>query len=208
VGAFPLSALTIPGLQVGVAARPLSGQKRSGDMAVTLDFAGGALIGAVDGLGHGDAAADASQRAIDALRQAPGASLVQLFEACHDALYRTRGAVMTLASFDFDAGELSWFGVGNVEARLVHADRAARPEAPMLLGGVVGQALPRIRPSRHRLRRGDTLLLATDGIDPEFAAARHLGSVDGIAERILGEHGRPADDALVVVARYLGAERR
>jgi phosphoserine phosphatase RsbX len=208
VGALAVSALTVPGLQVGVAARPLSGHARSGDAAVALDFAGGALIGAIDGLGHGDAAADASQRAVAALGEAPGGPLPDLFEACHRALYRTRGAVMTLASLDFAAGELAWFGVGNVEARLLRADRAARAEAPMLLGGVVGQSLPGIRPSRHRLHRGDLLLLATDGVDPEFAAGRHLGSVDGIAARILADHGRPADDALVVVARYLGTERR
>jgi phosphoserine phosphatase RsbX len=203
-----MSALTIPGLQVGVAARPLSGEERSGDVAVALDFDGGALIGAIDGLGHGHAAADASQRALDAVRESPGASLAEIFEACHDALHRTRGAVMTLASFDFEAAELSWFGVGNVEARLLRTDRAEPPEAPMLMGGVVGQALPGIRPSRHRLHRGDMVLLATDGIAPQFAAGRHLGSVDGIAARILADHGRPADDALVVVARYLGTERR
>jgi negative regulator of sigma-B (phosphoserine phosphatase) len=203
-----MSALTVPGLQVGVASRPLSGQTRSGDVAVAFDFAGGALIGAIDGLGHGDAAADASRRALEALREAPAGSLADLFEACHDALRRTRGAVMTLASFDFAVGELAWFGVGNVDARLLRADRAQPPEAAMLLGGVIGHALPGIRPSRHQLRRGDMLLLATDGVDPQFAAGRHLGPVDGIAARILAEHGRPADDALVVVARYLGSNIR
>jgi phosphoserine phosphatase RsbX len=204
MGALPVSALTIPGLQVGVATRPLSGETRSGDLAVALEFADGALVGAIDGLGHGDAAADASERALEALREAPDGPLPALFETCHGALVGTRGAVMTLASFDFSAGELWWFGVGNVEARLVRADRTERAEAPMLLGGVVGQALPGIRPSHHRLHRGDILLLATDGVGPDFAAVRALGSVDGIASRILAEHGRHEDDALVVVARYLG----
>lgn len=195
----------IPGLRVGVAERALIGETRSGDIAVVLPFAGGALVGAIDGLGHGDAAADASQRALDALSDGPAARLPDLFEACHGALEGTRGAVMTLVSFDFAAGELSWFGVGNVEARLLRADEAARPEAPMLLGGVVGQSLPGVRASRQSLHRGDMLVLATDGVGPHFAAARHHGPVDRIASRILAEHGRPEDDALVVVARYLGA---
>jgi phosphoserine phosphatase RsbX len=199
-----MSPYGIPGLRVGVAERALVGEARSGDVAVVLPFAGGALIGAIDGLGHGDAAADASHRALDALRDAPAARLPDLFEACHGALVGTRGAVMTLVSLDFAARELSWFGVGNVEARLLRADEAARPEAPMLLGGVVGQSLPGVRASRQPLQRGDMLVLATDGIGAHFAAGRRHGPVDGIAARILAEHARPEDDALVVVARYLG----
>jgi negative regulator of sigma-B (phosphoserine phosphatase) len=189
---------------VGVAERALLGEARSGDLGVAIPFADGALVGAIDGLGHGDAAADAACRALEALSARPDAVLGELFDACHTALRGTRGAVMTLVSFDFAATELSWFGVGNVEARLLHADQAARPEAPMLLGGVVGQSLPGIRPSRQRLRRGDMLVLATDGVAPDFAVQRHLGSVDVIAAKILAERARPEDDALVVVARYLG----
>ena len=199
-----MSALRIPGLQVGVAERALMGEARSGDLGVAIPFADGALVGAIDGLGHGDAAADASRRALEALSADPNAALGELFDTCHAALKGTRGAVMTLVSFSFAAAELSWFGVGNVEARLLRADQAARPEAPMLLGGVVGQSLPGIRPSRQRLQRGDMLVLATDGVAPNFAVQRHLGSVDVIAGKILAEHARPEDDALVVVARYLG----
>jgi negative regulator of sigma-B (phosphoserine phosphatase) len=205
VGARDVIALSIPGLQVGAALRPLFGQERSGDLAVALAFPGGALVGAIDGLGHGHAAAEASEAALVALRDAPGASLPHLFALCDSALVGTRGAVMTLVSFDFAAGELTWFGVGNVEARLLRADAAARAEAPMLLGGVVGQSMPSVRASRLRLSRGDMLVLATDGVGPDFSRGAHHGSVDRIAGRILVEHGRVEDDALVVVARYLGS---
>ena len=191
-------------LERGEAGEPLAGESRSGDLAVFAPFEGGALVATIDGLGHGDAAADASLRALEALREGPEGRLVELFDTCHAALRGTRGAVMTLVSFNFRTEELAWFGVGNVEARLLRADRAARPEAPMLLGGVVGQSLPGIRPSRQRLRRGDMLVLATDGVAPDFAVHRHLGSVDVIAGKILAQHARPEDDALVVVARYLG----
>jgi negative regulator of sigma-B (phosphoserine phosphatase) len=205
VGAAGVNALTMPGLQVGIAGRPLFGEERSGDMAVSLPFPGGALVGAVDGLGHGDAAAAASAAALEALSKHPEADLGSLFARCDAALVGTRGAVMTLVSFDFGAGTITWFGVGNVEARLVRADAAARADAPMLLGGVVGQSMPSVRASNQRLRRGDMLMLATDGVGPEFSRGRHHGSVDRIASRILVDHGRIEDDALVVVARYLGS---
>ena len=49
-------------------------------------------------------------------------------------------------------------------------------------------------------------LLTMHGIDKRFADSTDLyGSTREIADRILAEHAKPSDDALVVVARYLGA---
>jgi len=47
-------------------------------------------------------------------------------------------------------------------------------------------------------------VLATDGIDSGFGRAITAGgTAQDIADRILGEHGKASDDALVVVVRYL-----
>ena len=52
------------------------------------------------------------------------------------------------------------------------------------------------------------MVLATDGIDSRLRAARSRPAARRrtIADRILGEHGKATDDALVVVVRYLPAE--
>ena len=49
-------------IEWGVASRALPGETRSGDLHVVESFAGGALVAAVDGLGHGEEAADAADR--------------------------------------------------------------------------------------------------------------------------------------------------
>jgi hypothetical protein len=55
------------------------------------------------------------------------------------------------------------------------------------------------------LLAGDVMVLATDGIDSGFAQAIAAGgTAQEIADRILAEHGKEGDDALVVVVRYLG----
>jgi hypothetical protein len=55
------------------------------------------------------------------------------------------------------------------------------------------------------IRRGDILMLATDGIAPGFGEALDVsGSPQQIAVRILAEHWTGADDGLVLVLRYLG----
>ena len=129
----------------------------------------------------------------------------ELIEACHAALRSTRGVVMTLAFVDLEAGRLSWTGVGNVEGRLVHAAAGlnAPTEGALTKGGVVGYNLPSVRVTSAALAAGDLLVLATDGVGSGFAATLAAGgSAQQIADRILAEHGKPADDALVIVVRY------
>jgi phosphoserine phosphatase RsbX len=196
-------------LELGIAERALPGEPRSGDRAVLVAYDGGALVAAVDGLGHGGGAADAADAAAEVLIAHPDDEPAHLLETCHHALARTRGAVMTLAWFDLRHGRLSWTGVGNVEGRLVHA--GARPGTPtegaFTRGGVVGYNLPSIRVTSAELLVGDVIVLATDGIDSGFAAAMTAGGpAQEIADRILAQHGKPGDDALVVVVRYLAGE--
>jgi negative regulator of sigma-B (phosphoserine phosphatase) len=193
-------------LELGVAERALAGEYRSGDRAVFVTYEGGALVAAIDGLGHGSGAADAAEVAAEVLTARPDGEPVPLLEACHEALSRTRGAVMTLAWFDLVGARLTWTGVGNVEGRLVHA--GAGPTAPtegaLTKGGVVGYNLPSIHVTSAELLAGDVMVLATDGIDSGFARVIAPGApAQDIADRILAYHGKEGDDALVVVVRYL-----
>jgi negative regulator of sigma-B (phosphoserine phosphatase) len=195
-------------LEAGVAERALPGEWRSGDRAVLVAYDGGALVAAIDGLGHGVEAAEAADLAASVLVQQPAEDPRRLIEACHQALTRSRGVVMTLAWFDLAEGHLRWTGVGNVEGRLVHAGAGPRTptEGALTKGGVVGYNLPSIRVTGTDLVVGDVMVLATDGIDSGFAQAIAAGgSAQEIADRILRAHGKESDDALVVVVRYLPA---
>ena len=99
----------------------------------------------IDGLGHGDPAADAAETAAAVLRAHAASPPQQLLERCHEELRQTRGAVMTLAWFDLEARTLAWTGVGNVEARFMRAGDGAdaRYDSAVVLGGVVGYNLRR-----------------------------------------------------------------
>jgi hypothetical protein len=71
-------------------------------------------------------------------------------------------------------------------------------------GGVVGAQLPPLKAAVVPVARGDTLVFATDGIAREFSENLSLEPPpQELANRILARHGRPTDDALVVVARFL-----
>ena len=179
----------------------------SGDGHLVQEFPGGALAAAVDGVGHGAEAAAAAQVAIETLQGHARQSVLPLVQRCHEALLKTRGAVMTLASVNAADGTMTWVGVGNVEGVLLRADAKASParEHALLLGGVVGLQLPVLRGFVIPVTARDTLIFATDGIRSGFDEGLPLDlPARQIADRIMGRFSKGTDDALVLVARYLG----
>jgi phosphoserine phosphatase RsbX len=193
-------------LDLGVAGIAIEGEQRSGDLAVFAPYDRGGLAVVIDGLGHGDDAADASAIAEKVIREHASAAPAALLARCHEALRRSRGVVLTAAWFDLEDMEISWAGVGNVEARLVRgaAVYGDRHDSALVLGGVVGYSLPPVRPSFFDLRPGDAVAFATDGIDADYSISLTPGlSAQRLAERILERHARHTDDALAAVVRYV-----
>jgi hypothetical protein len=195
-----------PFVEWGKAGRALGDAPESGDLHVVAPFRGGALVALIDGLGHGPEAAVAARTAAGILEASPDQPVGELIARCHEGLRRTRGAVLTVASFDARRSAMTWAGVGNVDAELVRAAPTRPPrEVLAMRGGVVGFHLPSIHPTTVEVAPGDTLVLATDGIRSTFHGAVPLDfSPAGIAESILALHSRDDDDALVLVARYQG----
>jgi phosphoserine phosphatase RsbX len=179
----------------------------SGDLHVVVEREDGALIALLDGLGHGSGAAESVQMAVPVIQAHASASVAQLMSQCHEAMYRTRGAVMSVAWFDAQDASMTWTGVGNVDCILIRAGAhpTARNEAIATRGGVVGYRLPPLREQRYAVSRGDVLVMATDGIQSAFSAGVITQfSAQEIAESILVRYAKGTDDAHVVVARYLG----
>ena len=115
---------------------------------------------------------------------------------------------MSLASLDWSAHRMTWLGVGNVAGALVrHSFRPDSTDWPvrrlLVRGGVVGGDLPDLEAVRVALAPTDTLILATDGVDEQFADQLPTDlEPQPLAEHILARYGKGTDDALVLVARY------
>jgi negative regulator of sigma-B (phosphoserine phosphatase) len=116
--------------------------------------------------------------------------------------------VLTLASLNTRDNTVTWLSVGNVEGLLLRADaNASHPtESVLQRSGLVGYQLPALHASVMPVTPGDLLIFATDGIRSDFAYDVNTNGVPKqLAEQILREHLKGNDDALVLVARYLGA---
>ena len=194
-------------IEWGVAVRALAGQSSSGDLYIVKPFRRGMLMAVLDGIGHGEEAASAGRIALKILATHAEEPVITLVQKCHEGLRGTRGVVMSIASLDVTHGVMTWLGVGNVQGVLLrHGPTPTLPEEALLLrAGVVGIELPSLQAAMLSVSVGDTLILATDGIDSDFARQLVRNYLpQKAAEGILARHGKPTDDALVLVARHLG----
>jgi negative regulator of sigma-B (phosphoserine phosphatase) len=196
-------------LASAVRGRALRGEPESGDLHIVADYPGGTLVGAIDGLGHGEEAATAARLAAAVCREHAADSLSVLVQRCHAQLRRTRGVVLSLASFRDADGTMSWLGVGNVEGALFRAgaDQNRPREDLICRPGIVGYRMPPLRESVLHICSGDMLVFVTDGIDGRFFGVEWPAQRDpaDVADEILRIHAKESDDALVVVARYSGS---
>jgi serine phosphatase RsbU (regulator of sigma subunit) len=191
----------------GMAQATMPGQTIGGDRCLVRTHAGGTLVAVVDGLGHGAEAAVAADTAIDTLETHVGELVTTLLQRCHEAMRRTRGAAVSLASLSGASDSMTWLGVGNVEAVVLRANKEAVParEYIRLFPGVVGYHLPSVRAAVTPLTPGDLVIFFTDGVRSDFLSEPIVGlSPQQIAHRICAKHCKPSDDALILVAHYEG----
>ena len=111
-----------------------------------------------------------------------------------------------VATGDRDGALAEAFALGReaIDAGLVlHTGHS--PSTKLIRGraGIVGGRLPKLHTETLTLGDGDVILLASDGISPNFARLEmaHL-SLQRLVDEILASQGMPTDDALVVAARY------
>jgi hypothetical protein len=205
-----VETIRVPIVEYGVAKSAIPGQGESGDQYIVRCSENGVLIAAIDGIGHGEEAANASKAAASILMSAVNVPIIPIVESCHEQLRATRGVVLSLASIDVANGLMTWLGVGNVQGVLTRADtkKGNAQETLLLRGGVVGAQLPPMQATVLPIGRRDTVYFVTDGIRRDFAdSLTALENPQHAADRILQQFRHGSDDALVLVVRLNGMPR-
>lgn len=187
-------------IEVAVASRPIGGATANGDGWLVREDGGRLLIALADGLGHGEEAARAAQKAVAYIEQHRRQSLTEIMQGCNEEVRDTRGIVLGLARLDPKAGTLTYAGIGNTGIR-VTARATARP---ISLSGIVGYTVRKVREESFPCAPGDLIVMYTDGISERFDAddlLRHEQDLVKLVETILSEFGRENDDATVIAVR-------
>jgi serine/threonine protein phosphatase PrpC len=196
------------GLEWCTAKLPKKGEKKCGDAHLIEKYRDKALLAVVDGLGHGKSAARASTRAKYLMKESNNESLINIVNYCHQKLRSTRGVVMSLALVDSWERTLTWLGVGNVQGILLPGINAngTKTESIILRHGIVGYKLPVLQATMLPIAVGDMLIFATDGVRDGYLSEidSNNSTLNEIVEFIASDYFKSSDDALILVARFVG----
>lgn len=185
---------------VGVVCTALRGQVECGDAWRVIDEGRRTTVMVVDGLGHGPHAAAAAAAATARLPLAGREDAGMLLGALDEAMRPTRGAALSVAIIDDAAREAHFSGVGNVDGRVL-ANGTTSHLVPQ--NGILGHAMPTVRPSTVAWPAGALLIMHSDGVSARWhmdgypgLLATHPAIVAGVIYR---DFARERDDATVIV---------
>ena len=132
---------------------------------------------------------------MNAARDDPAAPVDELVRRCHEAA-RTRGAVISLASFDA-SGTMTWLGVGNVEGLLVRGD-TERSKRSRCAAARLGTMLPPLDAAHAAGARTATRSCSrpTASVTASSAEVHAERDAQEIADAILANWARQRDDCV------------
>lgn len=196
------SRLTRGAVAFGAATRSYRDLPENGDAFLFKQWDTFALIGVIDGLGHGPCAQTASQSARHYVERHFSEPLEVLFKGADLACRPTRGVVMALARIDLKLAQLTVATVGNIEVRLIGNMQRFNIAVRR---GIVGLNAPQAVSTRHPWTSASTLIIHSDGLRTDWDAKdliTVLHKAPGvIAQYLLADRGRVDDDAAVIVAK-------
>ena len=189
-------------LECGAATRACQRAPENGDAIVVQQWEDNALVGVIDGVGHGQLAQKASQAARQYVEQHFDQPLQKLFLGVNRTCRATRGVVMALGKFDLRRGTLSVGSVGNVETRLLQTSAHVHLVSRR---GILGLNAPEPLVTESTWHENNLLVMHSDGVQSrwnwdDFKASASL-SPGLIARRLLKELGTLEDDATVLVVK-------
>ena len=190
------------GFDVAGVSVAMPGEVECGDAWGVVTDRGRAVIGVIDGLGHGTHAAAAAAAAMMALANRSGGTSVETLTAIHDAVRHTRGAAGTVVSIEPRGSVITVAGVGNVSAAII-ADGQVRQAVS--LSGILGHEVRQFRQYQYPWPTGALLVMHSDGLTSHWSLdsypglrLRHPALVAAVLYR---DFQRGRDDVTVVVGK-------
>jgi len=184
--------------QLVILTSPLE-EPHCGDQAGCWQSGERTVLGIVDGLGHGEAAQQSANMALDFIGRHHWETLPQLFASCDKALHRSRGVAMGVAVIDEAVKTLTYAGIGNTRA-LVMGRKVTRLISSY---GIVGGGYRVLTPQKAPFVKGNLVVLYTDGIEEIIDMTRYsdflMANPLQLAQAIIQDWRRKTDDAAVLI---------
>ena len=199
---FPQKASALPPTAAGLT-RPMSQETVCGDAWAQRRWDGGTSLVLADGLGHGELAAVAARKAVDAFYNVPSVEHPSAtIEAINVALRGTRGAAVSALSIDSSTSRVRFAGVGTVS---VWIDDGERRHAFAPAPGILGTFSKRVREIESPIAPNSVVVLHSDGLTSKWSLSHYPGlRVNDplvIAATLLRDAGIRHDDACILVSK-------
>jgi anti-sigma regulatory factor (Ser/Thr protein kinase) len=189
-------------LEFSAACVPHSGEELCGDAWAYQATVGGGTFLVVDGLGHGEYAAQAAQEALRIFRQYSDRTPTEILERMHAAMRSTRGAAVALTRIDVIHKSVLFAGIGNISAAIMPYGTARNMVS---LNGTVGHEMRKVREFLYPWPEDAVLIMHTDGLATKWDLDTYTGlwrrAPSVIAGVLYRDFSRRRDDVTVLVAR-------
>lgn len=185
----------------GVCVR-LKTERVCGDGWVVTQDKGRVVMMVVDGLGHGQLAADAALEAAQAFNRTATGAIVDTLHAMHAQLKATRGAAGAVCEIIPGTQRLSYAGIGNIAGSIITGGRRV---SLVSQNGTLGAQMRPPTVFDYPFAEDAVAILASDGISTQWDLKDYPGLLNRhpavIAAVIHRDFARGRDDATVLVAR-------
>jgi anti-sigma regulatory factor (Ser/Thr protein kinase) len=182
---------------------PKPGETFCGDNWSAVVQGSRCAIAAVDGLGHGEGAFEASREATEVFARSAHQSPSQVLVTMHEAIRKTRGAVGAAVTIDQQENRALFCGIGNIMGKIHGPDSV---KSLISYNGMLGNNRPAVL-SDHANAWDPTslMILHSDGIKSRWDLGKYPGlknhDLSVIAAVLYKDFTRKTDDVLVIAAR-------
>ncbi|MBC7912535.1 MAG: SpoIIE family protein phosphatase [Pyrinomonadaceae bacterium] len=183
----------------------MPGEKVSGDggaYKLTADYF---KLLVADGLGHGVEANLATAQACAAFKICPYHDPAEIIKFIHQSIKQTRGAVGTVAVYDFKSKIWSIAGVGNISTRMVSYQNVRNI---MSYNGIIGHNIPNTFQSQKISAQDfQQMVLCSDGVKNKWDITKYprINNCDLsiLAAALYKDNARRTDDMSIVISKVL-----
>jgi anti-sigma regulatory factor (Ser/Thr protein kinase) len=195
--------------EAGVVMVPKANEQLCGDNYTIIDQGSNLYLIALDGLGHGAQANEASRQAARTFRESYASDLAASLRLIHSSIKRTRGAVGSIAHINVANHKIGYCGVGNIAGRIFYAE-GGKPAAVsrniISYNGILGHNIPNTLNTQFSdWNNSSTLILHSDGLRSRWDLSKYPGLFSHdptiIASVLYKDFNRQTDDILIMVVR-------
>ncbi len=176
-----------------------------GDSAAIRQVGDKTLVLLGDGLGHGEFAKEAVDKAIETFNSTNQAQPADIIREMHAAVKKTRGLVATVAMLDHNTRQWHITGIGNISARL---QRGLEYKNYSSYNGIIGMNIPgRIENNLYQMEKFQQLILCSDGLKTRWDLVQYPSILKYdpmlLAAALYKDHARKTDDMTILIVKVL-----